>query len=135
MRRILLVLIIFSLTGCVGLMIDSSIRQYDEVADQISLGDSKEHVVSILAPTQSSLPGNSRKRPDQFMKEGVTVYIYYARTGRQPDGLTTDDEFTPYVFEDGKLVAIGWAALGGPPSQGQAVSDTYINVKQSTTVY
>jgi hypothetical protein len=36
------------------------------------------------------------------------------RTGWVSDGLTTDDEFTPYVFTDEVLTSIGWVALGGP---------------------
>ena len=59
------------------------------------------------------------------------------RTGRQPDGLTTDDEFTPYIFNNGKLVGIGWHLIGGPKTQGQA-ADTYKitnqNTNKSTTV-
>jgi len=50
----------------------------------------------------------------------VLVEIYFMRSGWQPDGLTTDDEFTPYIFHDGKLVGIGWSMIGGSKSQGQA---------------
>jgi len=28
------------------------------------------------------------------------------RSARQPDGLTTDDEFTPYTFNDGRFVGL-----------------------------
>jgi hypothetical protein len=38
-------------------------------------------------------------------------------------GFVTDDEFTPYIFNDGKLVAVGWQTLGGIKSQGQARSN------------
>ena len=51
------------------------------------------------------------------------------------DGLTTDDEFTPYIFNNGKLVGIGWQVLGGPKSQGQATSDIYIQNRNTTIVY
>ncbi|MCH2386777.1 MAG: hypothetical protein MK240_01115 [Opitutales bacterium] len=34
------------------------------------------------------------------------------------DHLTTDDEFTPYIFTDSVLTGIGWAVLGGPKSRG-----------------
>jgi len=36
------------------------------------------------------------------------------RSARQPDGLTTDDELTPYIFNDERLVGIEWQVLGGP---------------------
>tara|TARA_B100001057_G_C22305445_1_gene739954 strand:+ start:315 stop:593 length:279 start_codon:yes stop_codon:yes gene_type:complete len=48
------------------------------------------------------------------MKDGKTLYIHYQRTSHVNDGRNTNDEFTPYVFENNKLVAIGWAHLGGP---------------------
>jgi hypothetical protein len=41
------------------------------------------------------------------------VEIIFARTQRVslPVGMTTDAEFTPFVFIDGKLQGIGWTAL------------------------
>jgi hypothetical protein len=51
------------------------------------------------------------KQPDRYVKDGVNVEIIYFRSGWQSDGLTTDDEFTPYLFNDGKLVAISTATL------------------------
>ena len=120
-----------SLSGCATTMIDSSVRKHSEIVNHIQLGDPVERVVSLLEPLQQQLPANARKAPERFIKDGVNVYIYFARSGRQPDGLTTDDEFTPYVFLDGKLFAIGWSILGGAKTHGQAVSDTYINVEQT----
>ncbi len=51
------------------------------------------------------------------MNDDVLVEIYYMRTGWVSDGITTDDEFTPFIFNNGQLVGIGWASLGGPKSQ------------------
>jgi len=56
------------------------------------------------------------------------------RSARQPDGLTTDDEFTPYIFNDERLVRIGWQVLGGPKALGQATSDTYIQHTQQLCI-
>jgi hypothetical protein len=72
-------------------------------------------------PTQEGLPATARKPPESYKQGENIVEIYYFRSGRQPDGLTTDDEFTPYVFTNGILTAIGWAALGGPKSHGQVI--------------
>lgn len=110
------------LSGCVTYQIDSAIDDYQAVADQIHLGDEKEKVLTILKPIQDRLGAKERKAPESYLKDGATVEIYFARSGRQPDGLTTDDEFTPYVFTNGKLTAIGWTTLGGPRSVGQATS-------------
>jgi hypothetical protein len=88
-----------------------------------------------LRPTQEGIPKPSRKRPDKYIKDGVKVEIYYMRSARQPDSLTTDDEFVPYLFNDEKLVGIGWEVLGGPKTKGQAVSRTVISNQNTTIVY
>ena len=128
-KNILAITACLLLTGCV----DEAIRKHNLVASNVQLGDSKEKVLTLLMPTQDSLSPREKKSAEQYLKGGVKVAIYYFRTGRQPDGLTTDDEFTPYVFHDGKLVAIGWATLGGPKTQGQVKPQ--INMQQNTTVY
>jgi len=108
--------------------IDITIKEYHSVAGQVTLGDSKEKVVSVLMPTQMRLSASQKMEPEQYMKDGVNVEIYYFRSRRQPDGLTTDDEFTPYMLLNGKLVAIGWTALGGPKSHGQTTPTTNVQV-------
>ena len=108
----------------------TSIKMYENVSAQIELGDTKENVLSILLPTQKELdkyPG-MQKSPEKYIKDNVLVEVYFMRSGHQRDGLTTDDEFTPYVFNDGKLVGIGWAILGGASSQGQGTSNTNVIV-------
>lgn len=102
--------------------IDSAIAAYSVAAQTVELGASKEAVLPALEPTQSSLLVGQRKLPDRYVQGTLTVEIYYFRSGRQPDGLTTDDEFTPYMFVDGKLVSIGWAALGGPPTAARGAA-------------
>lgn len=127
---------LINLTGCgSAFYIDQATNQYDAVESRVNLGDSKDEVLAILLPTQVNVPRNSKKKPDRYLKNGVNVEIFYMRTGRQPDGITTDDEFTPYIFNDGKLVGIGWALIGGPKSHGQARSDTYISNSNTTVIY
>lgn len=123
------ILIIFCLTlmvfGCATSW-ELTVDDYMKAAPQISLGDTKEKVISILQPTQRRLRNTEIKQLDKYMKVGVLVEILYFRSGWQSDGITTDDEFTPYIFNDGKLVAIGWQYIGGPKSQGQASDDNTI---------
>jgi len=106
-----------ALAGC-GLdqqfRIDSVITDYYRLASQIHLGDSKEKVQEILGPLQNRLDSTQRKPSQAFQQDGKLVEIFYFRTQRIPDGLTTDDEFTPYIFIDGKLQGVGWTALGIP---------------------
>ena len=134
-KQLALLLMVVGLSGCVGMQIDSAISKYETVAEQVELGDSKDKVLAILQPTQEGVPKSSRKNPEKYIKEDVRVEIYYMRSARQPDGLTTDDEFVPYLFNDGKLVGIGWQVLGGPKTQGQATSNTYISNQNTTIVY
>ncbi len=133
-RIILSLFLLVILAGCTttNINIGETISAYDAVSHKIQLGDSKDEALSILLPTQRKLSKYYSKRPDQYLKNGKKVEIYYMRSGWQSDGLTTDDEFTPYVFVEDKLIAIGWASIGGPKTQGQ-VAPT-INVKQETVV-
>ena len=132
-------LIALLLSGCVGMyvgmQIDSAISKYDAVAGQVELGDDKNKVLTILEPSQGGLPKSARKSPEKYIKEGVKIEIYYMRSVRQADGLKTDDEFVPYLFNNGKLVGIGWQVLGGPKTQGQATSHTYISNQNETVVH
>lgn len=134
-KNVVTFLIALLLSGCAGIQIDSAISKYDAVAGQVDLGYSKDRVLAILEPSQTGLPKFARKSPEKYIKEGVKIEIYYMRSARQSDGLTTDDEFVPYVFNNEKLVGIGWQVLGGPKTQGQATSDTYISNQNTTIVH
>ena len=106
------------LAGCVYL-IDNTISKYHRVSGAISLGDSRDAFFEQIYHVQSNLSERYKKGPDKCYKDNVLVEIYYVRSRRQADGLTTDDEFTPYLFNDGILVGVGWASIGGPKTQGQ----------------
>ena len=136
--KVVCVALILVLPGCgvgAAFRIDQAISAHDQASKDVKLGDSTQVVSALLEPTQEGMTLSERKPPDRYLKDGVAVEIYYYRSRRQPDGLTTDDEFTPYVFNDGKLVAIGWAAIGGPKSVGQATDDTFIYIPHTTIVH
>jgi hypothetical protein len=123
---------IFALfTSCV-FQLDQAANRHREVAHLVNLGDSKNKVLSILLPTQENLPREAIRVPDRYLDGSTTVEIYYMRSGRQADGITTDDEYTPYVFKNGILAGIGWQQLGGAKSHGKVVPQT--NVNTSTTI-
>jgi hypothetical protein len=124
-------LLVLMLTGCAPSRYQLTVDEYVAAAPKVSLGMSKEEVIDILKPSQQRLKNTEIKQSDIYEKDGVLVEILYFRSGWQHDGLTTDDEFTPYLFNDGKLVAVGWAVLGGPKSQGQATSDTKVYTHQT----
>ncbi len=110
--------------------IRTAIDRHNDVSGQVDLGDTKEKVLSIILPTQEGLKvfPHHQKPPEKYMKDGVRVEIYFVRSGNNVDSLTTDDEFTPYVFNDDILVGVGWAILGGPSTQGQTNSTTNVTI-------
>jgi len=142
MRTILFIFILFGfvISGCTTiqntatdtdrpLLIDETISEFHNVADQIELGDSKEKVLSILKP---HLIPRQMKRPDQYIKDDVRIEIYYFRTGQQPDGLTTANEFTPYIFKNDQLIAIGWQYIDEATSHVKS-TNTKLNVNQGSS--
>jgi hypothetical protein len=131
MKFIILISVIISLSGCT-LGIDKAVREHRKVSHMVQLGDSKQRVLAILMPTQESLGQNEIKPPERYIKGKDKIEIYYMRSGRQPDGLTTDDEFTPYYFKNGILSGVGWQQLGGAKSHGKVVPRT--NINNSTTI-
>ena len=112
--------------GCGPSRYQLTIDDYMAEAPKVRLGMSIEEVKRILEPSQQRLKNTEIKHSEMYEKEGVFVEILYFRSGWQFDGITTDDEFTPYLFNDGKLVAVGWAILGGPKSHAQAAPETNV---------
>ena len=89
------------------------IEEYNEAARLVHLGDSKEKALGILEPTQTGIDVRGKREPERFIDEnGVRVEIYYFRSRIRPDAPISDGDFTPYLFNDGRLVAIGWSSLG-----------------------
>jgi hypothetical protein len=106
----------------------TAIESHKSVSDKINLGDTRENILPILLPTQDSLKPYPvfQKSTDKYIKNDVLVEIYFMRSGWFRDSLTTDDEFTPYVFNDGKLIGVGWTILGGPSTHGQTIPTTNV---------
>ena len=117
--KLIIGMVMILLAGCSVNEFQHTVDEYQKASRAIELGMTKQEVEQILDPTQTLLPSTSRRQSDRYMKDGVAVTILYYRSGWTSDGLTTDDEFTPHIFNDGKLVAIGWQVLGGVKSTGQ----------------
>lgn len=123
-----------ALSACAGSEIDRSAANYDEVKDQVSLGDSKQQVLALLEPGQANLDPRWQKVPDRYVDGNATVEVYYFRSSYQSDGLVTDDQYTPYIFRNGILVGIGWAMLRGPMAAQEATGTaTKLNFNPYTT--
>lgn len=109
------------LGGCANHQsITAAISAYEQQAVNIALGQSKEQVLGLLQPTQMHLRSQSIKAVETYIENDRLKEIVFFRSRSFADGIITDDEFTPYVFEDGVLVAIGWTAIGGPKTQAQS---------------
>ena len=98
--------------------ITDAIESYELKAGQVSLGDTKEQVLNILIPTQLNLSSQFSK-PPKYIENDKIKEIFFFRSRSFADGIVTDDEFMPYIFEDNILVAIGWTTIGGPKTQAQ----------------
>ena len=121
-------LFIFFTIGCTASSVYKlTIDEYMLAAPKIKLGMTKDEVVKILSPSQSRLENTEIKHPDMYNEKDVFVEIIYFRSGWQKDGIITDEEFTPYLFHDGKLVSVGWAKLGGAKSHAQSQPKTDVN--------
>ncbi len=84
-------------------------QQHSESADKVQLGDSMRKVLSVL-PEQKTL-GYFGKSAESFTVGDRAIDIFYFRSGWEPDGRKTDSEFTPYLFVDHRLEAVGWSAV------------------------
>lgn len=134
---LLCLLCALALSGCSAIVsliptynLEQAINQYNLTKNTVKLGDSIETVQQTFSKSEGLLTDTKwRKAADHYVKDNVTVDICYYRSDFTPDGLTTDDEFTPYIFNDGRLVGIGWDILGGPKSRGQSL----MPLQQSTT--
>lgn len=99
--------------------LSKSVTRYDEAARLVQIGDAKDDVIARLEPTQRHLKAKLRRKPHSYRQDGELVEIYYFRSGWHADGLNTDDEFTPYIFRNGKLTHVGWRTLTGARTQSR----------------
>ncbi len=112
MKALIVSPLLFMLLACTSVSVyEQTVDDYMLVAPNVELGMNRQRVVEILTPSQRRLGNTEVKQADKYAKDGVNVEILYFRSGWQSDGFTTSEEFTPYIFNDGKLVAIGWATL------------------------
>lgn len=116
--------LILCVIGCASdeARMDRAIKEYREASSKIEIGTSKQDVLSRLDPSQGGLPPISRRAPLSYRDaKGTVVEIHYFRTARRPDGINTDDEFTPYVFRDERLVGVGWQAAHAASPEADAM--------------
>ena len=104
-----IVVSILSVAGCTpNPVTQQAVADYKSVASQISIGDSREHVLAILQTNQQAIPSHFKRRPERYLSYGEQVEIHFIRTRLDSGGSNSDDDFTPYVFKNDVLVSVGW---------------------------
>lgn len=122
MRRIFVVLVCLGLIGCATIQEATSPNRTNIL--KVSIGMTKSEVINIMgsAPTtawgsdnfgiRQSLTINNPYRSEILQgKEKVFEVIYYVTDVKKDDNAITDDELTPLIFDNGKLIGWGWGFL------------------------
>jgi hypothetical protein len=122
MRRFPIALFAFAVAaltvGCATSSYELAVREYVDAASNIRLGLSKAEVTRLLEPSQRRLPPTDRIQPEMYTSGGVLTEVVYFRSRWHSDSRGSFDEFTPYLFENDRLVAVGWTGVrrAVPPS-------------------
>ena len=110
---------------------------YASIKDQVRLGMSRASFNELMRPVSDSTRSDLKRSDETYTENGSVVNIAYIRSSLVRDGVVTDDEYTPYVFRDGVLVAFGWRSIGGMKLTSADVikeKANATNVNVSTTV-
>ena len=87
---------------------------------KLEIGMSKSDVLSIMGADEKKLWGGigySQRISNPYRSEilesnaGPMELLYYYTDLKKQDGAITDDELTPLLFKDGKLIGWGWSFL------------------------
>jgi len=119
MRRIIPILLVLVLAGCGTLMLDpiDVLRdQNHENLQKLSTGMRKDVAMEMMGtePAKGLFQWvyNPHRTETVTGKDGkVYEVLYYYTDLKQRDDKITDDELTPLVFEDGKLIGWGYSFL------------------------
>jgi hypothetical protein len=84
--------------------------------NKISIGMTKSDVLNIMGTTtirsEDGTMINSPFRSETTTQNGLNYEIHFFYTDtKKMDGSITDDELTPVVYLDGKVVGYGWSYL------------------------
>jgi len=94
---------------------------------KLSLGITKDEAISIMGTkpmnafytelsgkrkiTRGVIVNNPYRSETLKGKNKTLEVVYYATDVKDDDGAITDDELTPLVFDEGKLIGWGWSFL------------------------
>ena len=115
------------LTSCVSN--SSAPRAFEEAVTNVYIGMTKAEFESVMHEVNEKTKTRAKRRSEAYQRAGSLYEISYVRSGWVADGAMTDDEYTPYLFQDGVLVGFGWAAVGGRKTDSANVASQRIEVK------
>jgi hypothetical protein len=120
MKTLMILFVALALNGCAAFFIDGSGQMRSQNKQRLTtlkLGSTRDEVMRLMGTESATschhitcvasetLP--NPYRVSMLQADGKTYEIlYYYTDVKQMDGAITDDELTPLVLEDGKL--IGW---------------------------
>lgn len=122
MRKILALLLCFGLVGCATMQEATAPNRTNLL--KLSIGMSKAEAISAMGTVpatayyrdnfgfQQSFTINNPYRSEILQgKDKTFEVLYYATDVKKDDNAITDDELTPLIFDNGKLIGWGWSFL------------------------
>ena len=88
-------------------------RAYDDAVQNVYVGMDKREFDIAMREVNDKTRRKHRRRSEAYQRNGMLYEIVYIRSSNVNDDANTDDEYTPYLFQDGTLIGDGWAAVGG----------------------
>jgi len=113
MKKILLFYLVLLLSGC-GTYYDVQSSTNSTKLLSSKIGDSRDTLNLKMGPPRKN---------EQYLSDGKVTEIWFYRCAHTGDGIETDDEFTPVVMVDDKV--IGW---------GRGFYDNSIKIKSDITI-
>ena len=124
MKNILVLLLCLGLNGCATMSISQATALNRGNLLKLNIGVNRNEVVNIMGnqsvaaryinswgiPTDLTINNPYRSEILQG-KDKVFEVIYYVTDDKNNDGAISDDELTPLVFDNGKLIGWGWSFL------------------------
>jgi len=111
MQKLCTLLMILSIVGCVSSTEQIRTKNRENLL-RLSLGMPKFDVLQIMGPQTVESITNPYKVETPKGKDGSLYEVFFYHTDlKNKDDLVTDNELTPLVFEDSKLIGWGWAFL------------------------
>jgi hypothetical protein len=137
MRTTLVVVTLFILSGCASN--GDAPRAYNDAVRSVYIGMEKRDFDFVMRPVNDVTLNSSKRRSEAYQSNGMLYEIVYIRSGWVSDYLQTDDEYTPFLFQDGTLIGYGWAAVGGTKTTSNDIAKekagaTKVNVQQNNNV-